>query len=114
MQRQINVAVQLEEVLPTRLKSAVTCGGRFSPSNCVDSDLIIIKTTCTTVCGPWNGADFLIQSLNWAMVEKGLLGRGHERVLATGPNPDLWLINNLRVCRATVRQAKNLAVDNRC
>lgn len=66
--------------------------------NCVDSDLIIIKTTCITGCGPCNGADFLIKSLNWATVEKGGR-RGHmsECVLLTCR--DLWLINNLCVCQ---------------
>lgn len=51
--------------------------------NCVDSDLIIIKTTCITGCGPCNGADFVIQLLNWAMVEKrgwGGVRGGHMSV----------------------------------
>lgn len=97
---------------PIRRSASLTCGCRFSASNCEDSDLIIIKTTCITGCGPCNGADFLIQSLNWAMVERG--GNMGVCVCVLLTCPDLWLINNPRVRHATARQAKNLSVENRC
>lgn len=49
----------------------------FSCSNCEDSDLIIIKSTCMTGRGPCNGVAFLIQSVNWGMVERVVaLGEG--------------------------------------
>lgn len=56
----------------------------FSCSNCEDSDLIIIKSTCMTGRGPCNGVAFLIQSVNWGMV---------ERVVALG-----WVGGGLCAC----------------
>lgn len=48
----------IRKVLPTCLKSVLTCGCRFPWRDCDDSDLIIIKSTCMTGCGPLMGLLF--------------------------------------------------------
>lgn len=67
--------------------------------HCVDRDLIIIKTTCTTGRGPCNGADFLIQSPNWAAVEKKGGGVTWVCVCVLLTGQVFWLINNPCACR---------------